>query len=125
MTENAAPRQPLSWFMPMLVSMVIATLTSPPVRAGEQVSGLWQLLRRGAGLAALPGLIRLVSHHAQRCERRVTGPAGTASATATEGASQATAAEQATEQTTQAAEATRSSRATRSGLTAAAQQSTK
>ncbi|MCJ8236336.1 diguanylate cyclase [Aeromonas veronii] len=37
MTENAAPRQPLSWFLPMLVSMVIATLTSPPVRAGEQV----------------------------------------------------------------------------------------
>lgn len=37
MTENAAPRQPLSWFMPMLVGMVIATLTSSPVRAGEQV----------------------------------------------------------------------------------------
>jgi hypothetical protein len=53
------------------------------------------------------------------------GPAGTASATATEGASQPTAAEQATEQTTQAAEATRSTRATRSGLTAAAQQATK
>ncbi|WP_429011899.1 diguanylate cyclase domain-containing protein [Aeromonas veronii] len=37
MTENPAPRQPLSWFLPMLVSMVIATLTSPSVRAGEQV----------------------------------------------------------------------------------------
>ena len=67
------------------------------LRAGEQVGGLWQILRRGAGLAALPGLIRLVSHHAQRSERRVTGPAGTASATATKGASQATTAEQATE----------------------------
>ena len=37
MTENADPRQRPSWFLPMLVSMVIATLTSPPLRAEEQV----------------------------------------------------------------------------------------
>ena len=37
MTANAAPRQRLSWFLSMLVGMVIATLTSPPVRASEQV----------------------------------------------------------------------------------------
>lgn len=37
MTENADPRQRPSWFLPMLVSMVIATLISPPLRAEEQV----------------------------------------------------------------------------------------
>lgn len=37
MTENADPRQRPSWFLPMLVSLVIATLISPPLRAEEQV----------------------------------------------------------------------------------------
>ncbi|CAI9001605.1 hypothetical protein EMIT0P265_90190 [Pseudomonas zeae] len=84
-------------------------------RAGKQIGRLRDLLRCRTRLAALPRLIRLERHHAQRRERRIIGPAGTilraapAAQRPTQSAAKSTtgtAAEQTTEQAAQAAKST-------------------
>ncbi|MNI56850.1 hypothetical protein D3C73_1118770 [compost metagenome] len=70
------------------------------LRAGQHVSRAQGLLG-GGGLAALPGLIGLECHHAQRGERGVLAPAARAPLTCTTQRRAAT--EQPAQQATQAA----------------------